>query len=238
MKSRSSIVSLVLSLLLALSGFAAELNFPGTKAIDPVKLLPAPPSPDSAESRAELALMVGIQRYRTPAEVDCCRAEVNLTAAAYASVLGPWLKAENLPALEALFRKLDSDSKFLSGTAKAHFGRKRPAVVDQRIQTAIENETSLAYPSGHATRGMMYALVLAQLAPEKRDALLERGREIGWNRVIAGLHRPSDIVAGRVLGQALVRQLLEDPKFQEELAKAKAEFDEVKQKNAPPPSNQ
>jgi acid phosphatase (class A) len=234
MKPRLPIVTLVLSLLLALRGLAADVNFPGTKTIDPVKLLPAPPSADSDESKAELALMVGIQRYRTTAEVERCRAEANLTMAAFASVVGPWLKAQNLPALDGLFKKLDSDSKFLSNTAKTHFCRKRPAMVDPRIQVPIENETSMAYPSGHSTRGTMYALVLAQLVPEKRDALLERAREIGWDRVIAGLHRPSDIMAGRVLGQALVRQLLDDPKFQAELETVKAEFDQVKPKNAKP----
>jgi acid phosphatase (class A) len=61
---------------------------------------------------------------------------------------------------------------------------------------------------------------------------MERGREIGWSRVIAGVHYPSDLTAGRVLGMALARALLASPKFQEEFLKAKEEYDAVKRKLA------
>jgi acid phosphatase (class A) len=68
-------------------------------------------------------------------------------------------------------------------------------------------------------------LILAEIAPERRAALIQRGREIGWDRVIAGAHYYSDVVAGRVFGQALWESLRASPQFQQELAKAKAEFD-------------
>src|SRR5208283_3499611 len=94
-----------------------------------------------------------------------------------------------------------------------------------------------AYPSGHATRGILFARILAQIAPDSRVELMERGREIGWDRVIAGVHRPSDIVAGRTLGEAIANALLDSKGFQEELAAAKAEFEEVKhEQRGPTPS--
>ncbi len=78
----------------------------------------------------------------------------------------------------------------------------------------------------------MYALILAELAPEHRDALLDRGREIGWDRVVAGLHHPSDIIAGRVLGQALAQSLLADPKFRAQLVELKTEMHDAQQRSA------
>ena len=63
---------------------------------------------------------------------------------------------------------------------------------------------------------------------DSRAELMERGREIGWDRVIAGVHRPSDIAAGRTVGEAITNALLDSKEFQQELAATKAEFEEVK----------
>jgi acid phosphatase (class A) len=52
---------------------------------------------------------------------------------------------------------------------------------------------------------------------------LEIGRNIGWDRVLIGKHFPTDIYAGRVLGKAIVHELLASPAFQHDLAEAKAE---------------
>jgi len=66
--------------------------------------------------------------------------------------------------------------------------------------------------------------VLAEVFPEKKEAILQIGRDIGWDRVLIGKHFLSDIQAGRVLGQAIVRELLASPAFQHDLAEAKAEI--------------
>ena len=69
----------------------------------------------------------------------------------------------------------------------------------------------------------MQALLLAELFPERKEAILAIGRNIGWDRVLIGKHFPTDIYAGRMLGQAIVRELLANPAFQHDLAEAKAE---------------
>jgi len=53
---------------------------------------------------------------------------------------------------------------------------------------------------------------------------MERARQIGWDRVIAGVHYPSDIAAGRVLGLAIGEDMLASPDFKAELAKVKANW--------------
>ena len=65
--------------------------------------------------------------------------------------------------------------------------------------------------------------LLAELFPEKKEAILAIGRDIGWDRVLIGKHFPTDIYAARVLGQAIVRELLASPAFQRDFAAAKAE---------------
>lgn len=88
----------------------------------------------------------------------------------------------------------------------------------------LVSEGEGSYPSGHSTRGMADALILAELVPDARQALLDRGRRIGFDRVIAGVHFPSDVVAGRVLGQAIARALLADPRFRTAVKAAQAEI--------------
>jgi acid phosphatase (class A) len=66
--------------------------------------------------------------------------------------------------------------------------------------------------------------VLAELFPEKREAILTIGRDIGWDRVLIGKHFPTDVYAGRVLGQAIVRELRANAAFEHDLANAKAEI--------------
>jgi acid phosphatase (class A) len=79
---------------------------------------------------------------------------------------------------------------------------------------------------------MLCAAVLAELAPQQRPAIMERGRELGWNRVVAGVHYPSDVTAGRVLGTAIAKALLADPKFQQEFMQVKQEFAAAKKRRA------
>jgi acid phosphatase (class A) len=224
MKSRLGLFAL---LLFAASAAIARDEAPGyldRASVDAVKLLPGPPSAASQEARQELDLMLTIQEKRTKQDVARCQSEAKLKLDAFQSVLGPWLTEKNLPRLGKLFAALETESKRFSDAAKREYHRPRPEREEPRIHVPIDDETTFAYPSGHATRGMLYALILAELAPDHRQALLDRGREIGWDRVVAGLHHPSDITAGRVLGQALAQSLLADPKFQTELADLKSEL--------------
>jgi hypothetical protein len=229
------LVSAVVALAIAQSIAAAPLNFLCENAVDPVSLLSAPPSARSDEGRAELDSLLAIQAKRTPQQVARCRAEIKLGMSSFRSVMEPWFTAENLPKLDRLLKQVEKDSKCFLAVAKKHFHRPRPAQEDNRICWAVEPEDTPAYPSGHATCGLLSAMILAELVPERRAALLERGREIGWDRVVAGAHHTSDIVAGRVLGLALWRSLCASPKFQAALAEARAEFNDVKHRHQPAP---
>jgi acid phosphatase (class A) len=107
--------------------------------------------------------------------------------------------------------------------AKSYWKRPRPYDMDPTLAFS-KMEKSYAYPSGHSTIGTVQALVLAELFPEKRGAILALGRRIGWDRVITGYHFLTDVRAGRVLGQAIVREMMANPAFQHDLAEAKAEI--------------
>ena len=196
--------------------------------IDATVLLPPPPSANSCEARCEIEQILRLQEARTPAEVARVRADASLTLLSYTNVLGSWFTPANLPLTTALFDAVGRETSAVVERAKQHFVRPRPPRADARVQTAVSLLPDASYPSGHSTRGMLFGLILAELVPDQRLGLLERGRELGWERVLAGMHYPSDVAAGRVLAQCIAMQLLRDPSFQVELARARRECEDVR----------
>jgi len=81
-----------------------------------------------------------------------------------------------------------------------------------------------SYPTGHGGAGWAWALVLAELAPARADAILQRGRDFGESRVICGYHFPSDIEAARLIAAGAVARLHADPAFRRTLDAARREL--------------
>lgn len=81
-----------------------------------------------------------------------------------------------------------------------------------------------SYPSGHAAVGATVAILLAEMVPERRAALFAFGWEYGDARVISGVHFPSDVEAGRILGTMLVEMMQQDARFRADLRSAREEL--------------
>jgi acid phosphatase (class A) len=169
------------------------------------------PAVGSDEGKADLAIVLWHQRTRTQPEIQRALSEVKLTVGTYANAAGVSLDVAQYPKTIALIDKVGKDIKVVTDGLKVHFKRPRPYLTDARVQPAIERETSPSYPSGHATRGLAIAIVLAELAPERREALLAQGRLVGVDRVIGGVHYPSDIESGQRLALRLANKWLADP---------------------------
>jgi acid phosphatase (class A) len=201
---------LVLALLLPLGPvLQAQAPVASAQVTELAAFLGPYPVVDSDEGKADLAIVLWHQRTRTQPEIQRALSEVKLTLGTYATAAGVSLDA--YPKTIALIDKVGKDIKVVTDGLKVHFKRPRPYLADARVQPAIERETSPSYPSGHATRGLAYAIVLAELAPDRREALLAQGRLVGVDRVIGGVHYPSDIESGQRLALRLANQWLADP---------------------------
>jgi acid phosphatase (class A) len=231
MVRRATALPVILGILLALNvgAGAGKLHFPACDKVDAVKLLADPPTLNSEEGQAEVDLLLKLQTNRTDAQKARIVEEDDLTVFAFADVLGPWFTAENCPKTAALFTDVQGDAKVIADRGKKHWNRPRPYISNPAIVPCGKLENSAGYPSGHSTRGTIYAEILADIFPDQRAALMERGRQIGWDRVIAGVHYPSDVAAGRVLGNAIAEQLLASPDFQAQLADVKSELESASQ---------
>lgn len=134
---------------------------------------------------------------------------------AFGGVMGPGFDAASYPATKRVFDQLIAVLGPAIGATKAQWQRPRPFIVDPRHPTCITPSDSLrasgAYPSGHASLGWAWALALAEIAPDKADAILKRGFEYGESRVVCGVHWASDVTAGRQLGAAAIARMHGDP---------------------------
>ena len=189
---------------------------------DGVALLAPPPAAGSAEEAADLASVRTVFKARTPAEEARAIRDANLSIFLFEPAIGSFLKPGRLPKTEALFQRVKKDLGAPINAVKDHWKRRRPYHLDGSLAVGSP-EPDYGYPSAHSTRGTVQALLLAELFPEHKEAILEMSRELGWDRVLLGKHFPTDIYAGRVLGQALVRELLVSPAFQRDLVEAKTE---------------
>jgi acid phosphatase (class A) len=194
---------------------------------DATALLAPPPVRNSAEDRLDLENTYAVHTSAAPAEIALGQDENKLTIFHFAPAIGPWFVSGKFPKTEALFKEVEAEAKQVTDESKKFFKRPRPYhVAPERFPHSIEHEdpTHYSYPSGHSTRGTVFALLLAELFPDRREAILAKGREAGWLRVQGGVHYPTDIQAGRVLGQELARDFLRSPEFQAGLAAARAEL--------------
>lgn len=225
MKRRSfpRVLALASFLLLSPLQGASQLKYLAAGSPDVVALLPPPPAAGSPEAAADLATTRTVCKARTPEQTADAAAELKLTIFRFSVVIGPWFSPGRFPETETFLRQVESDTRAVTDFGKAYFHHPRPYVVDPTIMP-LAPENGFSYPSGHATRGTVFALVLAELFPADREALLRLGRDIGWDRIVAGAHTPSDVFAGRVLGKAIVREMLRNLQFQEDLAGARAEL--------------
>jgi acid phosphatase (class A) len=217
-------VRLLAAAFLALTGAGVRAAGPYLHGVDPIPLLAPPSVLHTPEDTADRDSAFQVYRARTPADVARGKAEHKVTVFAFTPAIGAFLQPGKFPRLEALFKEVDAEIKPVADMAKYHWNRPRPFVADPvRFSDPADPEATPGYPSAHSTRGTAFALLLAEIFPAERAAILDQGRLIGWTRVEIGSHTPQDIYAGRVLGQALAQALLRDPGFQQDLAGVKAE---------------
>jgi acid phosphatase (class A) len=223
--SRSRLISaLGLFILLALSSpcFADASYLPPGQP-DGVALLAPPPLTGSKEEAADLESARAVFRARTEAEKERALKTSTLSFSLFYEAVGCDLDLNRLTKTQVFLDKVKRDIQAAIDAPKQHYKRKRPYEMDGSLVLG-KPETSFAYPSGHSTRGTVYALLFAELFPERREPLLQLGRDIGWDRVLIGKHFPTDVYAGRTLGQAVFRQLLANAAFQQDLAAVKTEI--------------
>lgn len=194
--------------------------------VDASVFIPPPPAANSDLEIAERAIVRG--PWSAERRAQALEDNAIDPFAAFDSVLGPQFNGASLPATLAVLDRAGRAAGFAGDPVKFIHRRPRPFVADSSITPCIPDDerlrASFSYPSGHAALGFAWGLVLAELVPSRADALIERGRDFTWSRVVCGVHYPSDVEAGRTVAAAAVARLHADPDFQRQLAAARTEL--------------
>jgi acid phosphatase (class A) len=182
-------------------------------------LLPPPPDVASAQARSDQAQVAAAVAGRTSREFLEAEDESARDVFFYTPSVGTGFTPQRLPVTEAFFSRIGSDVKGLVDEAKNYWERPRPDGAEKRRGS---------YPSGHAAFAAASAIVLAQLLPAKRDAIFTQARTFAENRILLGLHYPSDIASGWTAGTLAAYVMMRDRAFQRDFAAAKAELRRAK----------
>jgi acid phosphatase (class A) len=232
-------------LLLATAAAAAEPAAPTTAAVaapkpmkslkvltpdqvDPARLLPAPPADGSEAQKADLAEVQRLYRIRSPERLAQAQwDDTHETSALFAGVIGPGFDLTRLPRTAELLKLVENEQAVSATIAKKHFLRNRPWAIDPSLKACDYKEGAnpkTSYPSGHATLGYSVGLILANLMPEKSEAILSRAADYAYSREICAAHYASDTEASHVLGTVVALQLLASPQVAPMLEASRAEL--------------
>jgi len=110
------------------------------------------------------------------------------------------------PEFASHFYNVLSDVEIVVLALKKKFSRQRPSVVLPAIDPVVPVPWHFSYPSGHATQSIVLAELLSGLRPEAAERLQKLAFRVGVNREVAGLHYPTDTIAGFTLGRWFLNQ--------------------------------
>jgi acid phosphatase (class A) len=198
------------------------LNYLRGSNPDAATLLAPPPLPDSPEQAADMAEVKAVYHAADDADKQAAYSEKKFTVFNFTDSVGVFFVETNLPKTAAFFEKVQADAESVTDAGKDFFKRPRPFTTDPSLANG-KLEKSFSYPSGHSTESMVLALVLADLLPDRHDAIIAHARLMGWHRVQIARHYPTDIYAGRVLAQAIVEKFKQSADFNRDFAEARAE---------------
>jgi membrane-associated phospholipid phosphatase len=96
-------------------------------------------------------------------------------------------------------------SAIVNAVLKPLWGRRRPERVKHRVPFArrVRMPKTRSFPSGHAASGFAFATGVASAAPVPGGLLTALAALVAYSRVHTGVHHPSDVVAGAVIGAGL-----------------------------------
>ncbi|MER9844507.1 phosphatase PAP2 family protein [Mesorhizobium australicum] len=220
--------SLAAGLLLLVVGSTARAEdakpFITNKDVDLTMILPPPPANDSAETKAELGEVLTMQVTRTPEMEARAIADAEENVWRFADVMGPNFNKDKLPKFSAFFDRVVETEGAVVDPAKDVWKRPRPHQLSDLVKPVVKLSSSGSWPSGHATVGTMMGIILSDMVPGRRAEIMARAAEFGHNRIVGGIHYPSDVEMGKISGSVIAAVLLNRDDFKAEYDVARAEL--------------
>lgn len=175
----------------------------------------------------DLAVVLWMQRTRTASDLARIRFDSTPSLECFADVLDhdpnpqagimahKSYRSTPHPRTKALLEHARADLLPLVSALRNTYARPRPYITFHMVEPAEARLTTPSFPSSTAALGCVYACILSQFRPDLREALHERGGRMGSDRVAAGSHYPSDVLAGEILGHVFATQWINQPEHRQ-----------------------
>ena len=177
-----------------------------------------PPVADSDAQKNDRSAVLDWQEKRTDA--DCTRADRTFFVAfdSFWGERSPFAKPLP-PEVQSFLDRLDSDIGTAAMMMKDRYQRARPDISRPcpGPNSGMKKGGSYSYPSSHAAISRVFAAVLTAIVPERKTEFFAKADEIGRDRVIIGVHYPTDIVAGNALADLFMAELLKSADYRRDL---------------------
>ena len=204
--------------------------------------LPPPPATTTLEIERNQVLSAQLSADRYARDEAFADAEAYLPddlMTRFSVATGETLTRSQRPILSHVLYRIWKNLDTFNTDLKSLYPRKRPFIDDPtiapcdltRLQDKASKDWTFSYPSGHSADGYIAALLLADVmrssapgATDRTDALMARGVRFGTNRMVCGVHYPSDVAAGETFATALYEKIKDmAPQFKTDLACAREE---------------
>ncbi|MDP9049910.1 MAG: phosphatase PAP2 family protein [Acidobacteriota bacterium] len=188
-------------------------------------LIPNAPVDGAQDQKTELGDLHSLEASRTAQDVAVAKAdESEEDLFLYKTVFGDRFNAQALPVTAGVGVHVENEASVAGGILKTFFQRVRPYNADKSLHPVCQlTEVANSYPSGHALVGYLEGFTLAEIVPEKRAEILARADDFAHNRLVCGVHYPSDVEASRKVAYVVFGYMLATPRFQRDLAAARTE---------------
>lgn len=211
---------MIRTLVVALALFAFSMpawadKFYPQGSLDSVALIGPPAEPGSAKFDQEMFAVLWLQESRTPEQVAFVQKSVDLER--FAPIVATGLLNVDTKELSDTLEQIINEVRDDYNAVKENYDIPRPFVINEAVEPVATAFPVTSYPSGHTIRAIVYTSVLSDIFPDHAEELTALGREIGYGRVIGGVHYPMDVVAGQTLGNAYMEVIRAQPAYQNAL---------------------
>ncbi len=188
-----------------------------------VALINPPIERASEQYKKEVSEIIELQKNITPEQIKVAEYEIIMRPEILLEKVDSKFTRKSYPKLYQFLDNVYETSKAVTDKAKNFYNTKRPYIEQRQIKSLILAHANPAYPSGHTSGSYVWADVLSEIFPNKKDEFFKQASEIAQNRVITGMHYPHDVEGGKRLAKLIFEELKASSEFNKDLELAKQE---------------